>query len=74
LIVGFIQHYQSQLQQDLVDFSLLNAISIAKLDSSVKDLQHQSFISIKAKANSAMLIDTPMAQQSAVIHFNNDSL
>ncbi len=35
LIVGFIQHYQSQLQQDLVDFSLPNAFSIAgKLDSS----------------------------------------
>jgi hypothetical protein len=52
----------------------LNAISIAKLASSVKDLQHQSSISIKAKANSAMLIDTPMSQQSAMIHFNNDSL
>jgi hypothetical protein len=47
LIVGFIQQYQSQLQQDLVDLSLSNAILIAKLDS----------INIKAKANSAMLID-----------------
>jgi hypothetical protein len=43
LIFGFKQQYQSQLQQDLVNLSLSNAFSIAKLDS----------ISIKAKANSA---------------------
>jgi hypothetical protein len=49
LIFGFKQQYQSQLQQDLVDLSLSNAFSIAKLDS----------ISINAKANSAKLIDTP---------------
>jgi hypothetical protein len=63
LIVGFIQQYQSRLQQDLVDLSLLNAFLIAKLDS----------INIKAKANSAMLIDIPTSQQSAMIHFNNGS-
>jgi hypothetical protein len=57
------QQFQSQLQQDLVDLSLLNVFSIAKLDS----------ISIKAKANSAKLIDTPMSQQSALIHLNNSS-
>ena len=33
LIVGFIQKFQSRLQQDLVDLSLSNAFSIAKLDS-----------------------------------------
>jgi hypothetical protein len=43
LIFGFKQQYQSQLQQDLVNLSLSNAFSIAKLNS----------ISIKAKANSA---------------------
>jgi hypothetical protein len=52
LIVGFIQQYQSQSQQDLVDLSLSNAFLIAKLDS----------INIKAKANSAMLIDIPTSQ------------
>jgi hypothetical protein len=52
LIVGFIQKFQSQLQKDLVDLSLLHAFSIAKLDS----------ISIKAKSNSAMLIDLPTSQ------------
>jgi hypothetical protein len=46
LIFGFKQQYPSQLQQDLVDLSLLNTFSIAKLDS----------FSIKAKANSAKLI------------------
>ncbi len=63
LIVGFIQKFQSQLQQDLVDLSLLNAFSITKLDS----------ISIKAKANSAKIIDMPTSQQRAMIHFNNGS-
>jgi hypothetical protein len=46
LIFGFKQQYQSQLQQDLVDLSLLNTFSIAKLD----------YFKIKAKANSAKLI------------------
>jgi hypothetical protein len=46
--VRFKQQYQSQLQQDLVDLLLSNAFSITKLES----------ISIKAKANSAKLIDT----------------
>jgi dsDNA-specific endonuclease/ATPase MutS2 len=59
LIVGFIQKFQSRLQQDLVDLSLLNAFSIAKLDS----------ISIKAKSNSAMLINLPTSQRKAMIHF-----
>jgi hypothetical protein len=63
LIVGFIQQYQSQLQQDLVDLSLSNAFLIAKLDS----------INIKAKTNSAMLIDIPTSQQSAMIYFNYES-
>jgi hypothetical protein len=45
LIFGFKQQYQSQLQQDLVNLSLSNTFSIAKLDS----------FSIKAKANSAKL-------------------
>jgi hypothetical protein len=70
LIVGFIQHYQSQLQQDLVDFSSPNAFSISgKLDSSLKDFQCQSSISVKAKANSTMFIHTPTSQQRAMIHF-----
>jgi hypothetical protein len=59
LIVGFIQKFQSRLQKGLVDLSLSNAFSIAKLD----------FISIKAKSNSAMLINLPMSQQKAMIHF-----
>jgi hypothetical protein len=43
-----------QLKQELVDFSSSNAFSIAaKLDSSLKDFQCQSFISVNAKANSA---------------------
>jgi hypothetical protein len=63
LIFGFKQHYQSQLQQDLVNLSSTNTFSIAKLDS----------ISIKAKANSAKLIDTPTSHQSNMIHFNNGS-
>jgi hypothetical protein len=33
LIVGYIQKFRSRLQQDLVDLSLSNAFSIAKLDS-----------------------------------------
>jgi hypothetical protein len=52
LIVGFMQKFQSQLQQDLGDLSLSNAFSITKLDS----------ISIKAKSNSTKLIDMPMSQ------------
>jgi len=55
LIVGFIQKlFQSQLQQDLVDLSLPNAFSIAKLDS------------IRIKANANMQI----TRQEAVPHFN----
>jgi hypothetical protein len=71
LIVGFIQHYQSQLQQDLGSFSSSNAILIATLDSSFKDLQCQTSVSIKAKVNSAMLTDMPASHQSAMAHFNN---
>ncbi len=63
ITVRLIQQYRSQLQHDLVDLSLLNAFFIAKLNS----------ISIKAKANSSMLIDMPPSQQSAMIHFNDDS-
>ncbi len=63
ITIRLIQQYQSQLQHNLVDLSLLNAFFIAKLDS----------ISINAKANSPMLIDTPLSQQSTMIHFNNDS-
>jgi hypothetical protein len=63
LIFGFKQQYQSQLQQDLVDLSLSNTFSIAKLNS----------ISIKAKANSGKLIDTPMSHQSIMVHLNNGS-
>ena len=64
LIVGFIQKsFQSQLHQDLLDLSLSNTFSISMLDS----------ISIKAKSNSAMLIDLPMSQQKAMIHFYNGS-
>jgi hypothetical protein len=63
LIVGFIQKFQSQLQQDLVDLSLLNAFSITKLNS----------ISIKAKSNSATLIHLPLSHQKAVIHFYDAS-
>jgi hypothetical protein len=54
LIVGFIQKFQSRLQQDLVDLSLSNAFSIAKLDS----------IRIKANAN------LQTTRQEAVPHFN----
>ena len=40
-----------QLKQELVDFSLLNAFSIAaKLDSSLQDIQCQSSISVNAKS------------------------
>jgi hypothetical protein len=43
---------------------LLNAFSIAgKLNSSLEDFQCQSSISVNAKANSTMLIHTPMSQQ-----------
>jgi hypothetical protein len=62
-----------QLKQELVDFSLLNAFSIAKFDSSFKDFQCQSSISINAKANSAKLIDMPMSLQNAMIHLNSGS-
>ncbi len=51
------------MQQDLVDLSLSNAFSIAKLDS----------ISIKAKSNSAILIDLPTSQRKAKIHFYDGS-
>jgi hypothetical protein len=61
ITVRKIQQYQNQLQHVLVNLSLLKAFFIAKLNS----------ISIKAKANSPMLIDTPMFQQGAMIHFNN---
>jgi hypothetical protein len=47
----------------LVNLSLPNAFFISKLD----------FISIKAKANSPMVINTPTSQQNTVIHFNDDS-
>jgi hypothetical protein len=63
ITVRLIQQYQSQLQHNLVNLSLLNAFFIAKLNS----------ISIKAKANSPMLIDMPPSKQSAMIHFDNDS-
>jgi len=63
LIVGFIQKFQSQMQQDLVNLSLSNAFSIAKLDS----------ISIKAKSNSAILIDLSTSQRKAKIHFYDGS-
>jgi hypothetical protein len=62
------------LQQDLVNFSLLNAFSIAgKLDSSLEDYQCQSSISVNVKANSTMLIHTPTSQQRAMIHFDDGS-
>jgi len=62
LIVRFIQKsFQSRLHQDLVDLSLSNIFSISKLDS----------ISIKAKSNSAMLIDLPTSQRKAMIHFHD---
>ena len=51
------------MQQDLVDPSLLNAFSIVKHDS----------ISIKAKSNSAILIDLPTSQRKAMIHFYDSS-
>jgi len=54
LIVGFIQKFQSRLQQDLVDLSLSNAFSIAKL------------VSIRIKANANMQI----TRQEAVPHFS----
>jgi hypothetical protein len=54
LIVGFIQKFQRRMQQDLVDLSLSNAFSIAKLDS------------IRIKANANLQITT----QEAVPHFN----
>ncbi len=61
-----------QLKQELVNFSPLNAFSIAtKLDSSLKDFQCQSSKSVNAKANSAN--ETPTSQQKALIHFYNSS-
>jgi hypothetical protein len=63
-----------QLKQELVDFSSLNAVSIAvKLDSSLKDFQCQSSISVNAKANSAKLNETPTSQQSTLLYFNSGS-
>ena len=64
----------TQLRQELVDFSLSNAVSIAvKLDSSLKDFQCQSSISVNAKANLAKLNETPMSQQSILLYFNGGS-
>ena len=57
LIVNFIQKFQSRMQQDLVDLSLSNVFSIAKLDS----------MSIKAKSNSAILIDLPTSLLNSLI-------
>jgi hypothetical protein len=52
-----------QLKQEYVDFSSLNAFSIAaKLDSSLQDFQCQSSISVNTKANSAKLNETPTSQ------------
>jgi hypothetical protein len=51
------------MQKDLVELSLSNAFSIAKLNS----------ISIKTKSNSSILIDLPMSQRKAMIHFYNGS-
>jgi hypothetical protein len=63
-----------QLKQELVDFSLSNVFSIAaKLDSSLKDFQCQSSISVNAKANSAKLNETPTSQQSTLLYFNGGS-
>jgi hypothetical protein len=62
------------LKQELVDFSLSNAFSIAaKLDSILKDFQCQSSISINAKANSAKSNETSMSQQSTLLYFNDGS-
>jgi hypothetical protein len=61
------------VKQELVDFSSSNDFYIAKLDSSFRNFQCQSSISINAKENSAKLIDTPMSQQSTMIHLNNGS-
>ena len=63
LIVGFIQKIQSRMQQDLVDLSLSNAFSIAKLDS----------ISIKAKSNSAIIIDLLTSPRKTKIHYYDGS-
>jgi hypothetical protein len=54
LIVGFIQKFQSRLQQVLVNLSLSNAFSISKLDF------------IRIKANAILQI----TRQEAVPHFN----
>jgi hypothetical protein len=63
-----------QLEQELVNFSSPNAVSIAvKLDSSLKDFQCQSSISVNAKANLAKLNETPMSQQSPLLYFNSGS-
>jgi hypothetical protein len=62
------------LKQELVDFSSLNAVSITvKLDSSSKDFQCQSSISINAKANSAKLNEMSTSQQSTLLYFNGGS-
>jgi hypothetical protein len=60
LIFGFKQQYQSQLQQDLVDLSLLNAFSIAKLDS----------ISIKANGVVHAYVDQKLLKSNKIKSFN----
>ena len=63
-----------QLKQELVNFLSSNAVLIAvKLDSSLNNFQCQYAISIKAKSNSSMLINMPMSQQEAMIHFYDGS-
>ncbi len=63
-----------QLKQEYVDFSSLNAFSIAaKLDSSLQDFQCQSSISVNTKANSAKLNETPTSQWSTLLYFNGSS-
>jgi hypothetical protein len=62
------------LKQKLVDFSSSNAVSITvKLDTSLKDFQCQSSISINAKANSAKLNETSTSQRSTLLYFNGGS-
>jgi hypothetical protein len=46
LIVGFIQKFQSRLQQDLVDISLSNTFSIVKLDSINTAISCNTFTSL----------------------------
>jgi hypothetical protein len=46
LIVGFIQKFQSRLQQNLIDLSLSNAFSIAKLNSINTAISCNTFTSL----------------------------